>query len=317
MHATRLGQISVGDFPCKACTPLKGSWRKLSPLRDNNGQDGTRRKVVRHLGSSHRGTCCQAGLVTTLQDLAVRSLQPHPGLASGLLVNTTVFVAGLQVLLQGLTPAGVANSWLLGTAVYSAFGPGAYILVCLYFLLGSAVTKVKLQQKQQEGIAEARSGRRSPGSVWGSGSAGTACAVAALLSGNAAFWQVGFVASFVSKFSDTVSSEIGKAYGKTTYLVTTLKIVPRGTEGAVSLEGTAAGSAAAALFGGLALGLKLVTVQEVGIVTAAAVIANLFESYLGAVLQGKALWLSNDIVNGIQITLAAAIALLATAYFGA
>lgn len=28
------------------------------------------------------------------------------------------------------------------------------------------------------------------GSVWGSGSAGTACALAALLLGNAAFWQV-------------------------------------------------------------------------------------------------------------------------------
>ena len=40
----------------------------------------------------------------------------------------------------GLTPAGVANSWILGTAVYSAFGPGAYVLVCLYFLLGSAVS---------------------------------------------------------------------------------------------------------------------------------------------------------------------------------
>lgn len=69
-------------------------------------------------------------------------------------------------------------------------------------------------------------------------------------------FQVGFVASFVSKFSDTVSSEVGKAYGKTTYLITTLKIVPRGTEGAVSLEGTAAGAAAAALFaaGAFALG---------------------------------------------------------------
>lgn len=61
-------------------------------------------------------------------------------------------------------------------------------------------------------------------------------------------FQVGFVASFVSKFSDTVSSEVGKAYGKTTYLINTLKIVPRGTEGAVSLEGTAGGAAAAALF---------------------------------------------------------------------
>ena len=41
-----------------------------------------------------------------------------------------------------------------------------------------------------------------------------------------------------------------QAYGKTTYLITTLKTVPRGTEGAVSLEGTAAGAAAAALFAG-------------------------------------------------------------------
>ena len=40
----------------------------------------------------------------------------------------------------GLTPAGVAHSWVLGTLVYSAFGPGGYFLVCLYFLLGSAVS---------------------------------------------------------------------------------------------------------------------------------------------------------------------------------
>ena len=60
-----------------------------------------------------------------------------------------------------------------------------------------------------------------------------------------------------------------------------------------------------------------VSLQELGIVTGAAVIANLFESYLGAVLQGKALWVSNDIVNAIQITLAAVVALLATAYLSA
>jgi uncharacterized membrane protein len=44
-----------------------------------------------------------------------------------------------------------------------------------------------------------------------------------------------------------------QAYGRTTYLVTTFKLVPRGTEGAVSLEGTLAGVAAAALFAGVAL----------------------------------------------------------------
>lgn len=54
--------------------------------------------------------------------------------------------------------------------------------------------------------------------------------------------------------------------------------------------------------------------QGVMVVTGAAVIANLFESYLGAALQDKALWLSNDIVNAIQICLAASIALVTTAY---
>ena len=50
-----------------------------------------------------------------------------------------VFMLGIRVLLAGLTPAGVANSWLLGTLVYAAFGWAGYLLVCIYFLAGSAV----------------------------------------------------------------------------------------------------------------------------------------------------------------------------------
>ena len=64
--------------------------------------------------------------------------------------------------------------------MFAAFGGGGYALVCLYFIFGSAVTKSKLEQKQAEGIAEARGGRRGVGSVWGSGIAGVLCALAAL-----------------------------------------------------------------------------------------------------------------------------------------
>jgi hypothetical protein len=46
-----------------------------------------------------------------------------------------------------------------------------------------------------------------------------------------------------------------QAYGKTTYLITSLQLVPRGTEGAVSLEGTMAGLGAAALYAATALAL--------------------------------------------------------------
>lgn len=82
---------------------------------------------------------------------------------------------------------------------------------------------------------------RVQSSVLGSGLAGFLCAIAALYTGSYTVLQTAFVASFGSKLSDTVSSEVGKGYGKTTYLVTTLQRVPPGTEGAVSLEGTLAG----------------------------------------------------------------------------
>ena len=47
-------------------------------------------------------------------------------------------------------------------------------------------------------------------------------------------------------------SHMLQAYGQTTYLVTTLKRVSRGTEGAISMEGTLAGAGAALGFAALA-----------------------------------------------------------------
>ncbi len=51
--------------------------------------------------------------------------------------------------------------------------------------------------------------------------------------------------------------------------------------------------------------------REAGIVAAAAISANLFESFLGAALQGHegSEWLSNDAVNMIQISVAASLAI--------
>ncbi len=44
-------------------------------------------------------------------------------------------------------------------------------------------------------------------------------------------------------------------------------------------------------------------------------VANTFESYLGATVQGRVAWLSNDLVNMIQISVAAAIAIIGKMYF--
>lgn len=79
----------------------------------------------------------------------------------------------------------------------------------------------------------------------------------------------------------------------------------------MSLEGTAAGIAAAAGFSTIAIGLGQANYAEAGVCAAAAVMANIFESFLGALEQGKLPWLSNDMVNALQICVAAALAIVA------
>ena len=150
----------------------------------------------------------------------------HPGLVASTVASTVVTTLGYGVLSRGLDVVGVANSFVLGALAYGAFGYRGYALVVLYFVAGTAVTKLKLREKQAEGIAEARGGRRTWRSVWGSGAAATLCA-AWYLSGGAgsSVAVVGFAASFASKLGDTTSSEVGKAYGKRTFLSTNFQEV--------------------------------------------------------------------------------------------
>ncbi len=53
-----------------------------------------------------------------------------------------------------------------------------------------------------------------------------------------------------------------QAYGQTTYLITTLKRVTRGTEGAISMEGTLAGAGAALGFAALAAAIGQVYIAH-------------------------------------------------------
>jgi uncharacterized protein (TIGR00297 family) len=123
---------------------------------------------------------------------------------------------------------------------------------------------------------------------------------------------LGYSASFAAKLADTVSSEVGKAYGRKTFLITTFQSVPAGTEGAVSLEGSLAGVAAAAGMAGLAWGIGGEWVGEspfwLGICWLAGILATLAESWMGVVLQPRLAWMTNEVVNSIQTTLAALLA---------
>jgi uncharacterized protein (TIGR00297 family) len=242
------------------------------------------------------------------------------------LINSPWFVAiGLNSILllvatiipkKLLTNAGAIHAWSLGVIIWGTLGWRGYVVVMFYFLVGSAVTRIGMAQKEAEGIAEKRDGARGPENVWGSALMATVCAlgVAAInLGWLAPGWEpillLGYVASLATKLSDTTASEVGKAYGKRTFLITTLQPVARGTEGAVSLEGTVAG-----IFGGLAISLVayslgLITLSGVGLCAIAAFIATNLESVIGATVQSKFEWLTNELVNVFNTIIGALVAM--------
>ncbi|GAB2278021.1 Protein vte6, chloroplastic [Dionaea muscipula] len=235
---------------------------------------------------------------------------------TAVLANVVIFVLGSPILMSGLSLSGIAAAFLLGSLTWRAFGSSGFLLVATYFVIGTMATKAKMAQKEAQGIAEKRKGRRGPGSVIGSSAAGCVCAFLSIygVGGKmlSQLWQLGFVASFCTKLSDTVSSEIGKAFGKTTYLVTTFKVVPRGTEGAVSFEGTFAGLVASILLALVGYLLGQINGTEAALCVIASQLANLGESVIGASIQDKAgfRWLNNDAVNVINISMGTILAVL-------
>jgi uncharacterized protein (TIGR00297 family) len=232
-------------------------------------------------------------------------------------LNPWIVAVGLNAILLGivaiipkklLTPAGIFHAWLLGVIIWGTLGWPGYLVVAFYFIVGSGVTRIGMAEKEAQGIAEKRSGARGPENVWGSALVAALCAVGVLLVPSLKpFLLLGYVASFSTKLSDTTASEVGKAYGKSTFLITTLQPVPRGTEGAVSLEGTLAGVGGSIAIALLGWSINLIDILGLLWCVLAAFIATNLESVIGATLQSKYTWLTNELVN-ILNTLIGAIA---------
>ena len=227
-----------------------------------------------------------------------------------LLLNTVLIAVAQRAPL--LTPAGWVHAGALGTILWGCLGWRGWVAVVAYLVLGSLVTRLGLREKQERGLAEARGGRRGPENVWGSAATG---ACLALLIGAGveprSLLLVGFSASFSAKLADTFGSEIGKRWGRRPVLITTLRSVPPGTEGAISLAGTLASAAGSVLMTLVMWQLQLLPSISVSLVVMLiGLLATLAESLLGALAQDRFRWLSNELVNALQTLLAAVMAML-------
>mgnify|MGYP001453996194 CR=1 FL=1 len=210
-----------------------------------------------------------------------------------------------------MTNKGWISAGILGTILWGCLGLKGWISVVLYLFFGSLVTKLGFEYKKNIGIEEKRGGRRGPENVWGSAATGLFLAILIKLNlANIVLLKIGFAASFVAKLADTFGSEIGKRYGKNTYLITTFKKVKSGTEGAISIEGTIASFLGSILMSLIMLFLGFITTNnQLLVICVSGFIATIFESLIGAKFQDK-LKLSNELINSIQTSISSLIAIL-------
>jgi uncharacterized protein (TIGR00297 family) len=207
-----------------------------------------------------------------------------------------------------VTVSGAVGGAVIGAIIYLGGGPGAWGLLFVTFLTAAVVSRLGLERKVMLGIAQERGGKRGVGNAVANCGVAALAAIAAATTPQGPHAMLALTASLAAGGSDTVASEIGKAFGKSTFLVTSLRRVKPGTPGAMSLEGTAAGLVSAFALGAVGLAFGLIGAAALPAVVVAATAGALAESALAAALEGPGI-LNNDMLNFINTAVAAVVAL--------
>jgi uncharacterized protein (TIGR00297 family) len=187
---------------------------------------------------------------------------------------------------------------IMGVIIIFTAGANWLMLIFVFLILGLLSTKYKHQYKKDIGVYE---GTRSLKNVISNGIVPFVMA---------AFGNYGgFIGSIATATADTLASEVGVV--EQPRLITTLKKVAPGTDGGISVVGTAAGIIGAGIIGVCAyiLGIFPDPFVTLKISIIAGTVGCFVDSILGAVLERRN-YISNEYVNLIATITGAALGII-------
>lgn len=165
-----------------------------------------------------------------------------------------------------------------------------FLALLVVFAVTLVATRVGHARKLQLRTAEPPGGRTAAQAMANLGIAALVVAIA----GKA--WPVLALAALAEAAGDTSSSEIGMAFPGKTWMITTLKPVPAGTDGGLSLFGTIAALLGAASVAVAAIVTGLAPFNQIATIILAGFSGTLIDSLLGAIFERRG-FLNNDLVN--------------------
>lgn len=208
-------------------------------------------------------------------------------------VACVALAAAVSLATGATSRVGTATGALLGVAIAAGLGWRGFAMLATLLVVGT--------------LASARKSRDR--GAWQVACNALVAAAAALAAGVGAAWGGAAAAgALAAALSDTVSGEVGQRYGRGPRLLLLGPPAPPGTDGAMTVTGTVAG-AASGLLVPLAGGFGWRGVLWIG---AAGLLGNLFDSVLGATVQGRLGRRGNDWTNLFAAAFGALAAVLAT-----
>ena len=197
---------------------------------------------------------------------------------------------------------------IMGIIIIFSAGISWLILILLFLVLSLIATRHSKYYKENLGIYE---GKRTAKNVI---SNGVVAFIMAAFGGYYLPFVGGFIGAIATATADTLASEIG--IHQEPRLITSMKKVPSGTDGAVSVLGTVVGIFGAAIIGLTAFLLGIIDnpLLALKIAVVSGTVGCFMDSILGAVFERRNL-INNEHVNLLATITGAVVGILSTIWF--